>query len=173
MAKDQRWRTAPTLFGVPVPLVIISIVLAALVGLMLSWALTFASQPEPVTTTSVEANVDDTDRGGTAVVTDQTVGREVRRLIDTAAAPTPADFDVAKCLSELNAEHRVIRLDQVRWGAKEEPAWIIVGSDVSESELTANGGVVNVLVVTGGCGGGEKASQDSVRWSGETVVGGP
>lgn len=167
-------REPPALFGVPLPLVIISIVLAAFVGLMLSWALSYASNTQPATTSAVEAEGDNpTQAGGASVVTEQTVGREVRRLVDTASAPTPADFDVATCLSEVGAEDRVIRLDQVQWGVDEQPAWIIVGSQIPEDELGAAGGAVTVLVVTDRCGSGPEATRESVLWSGQTVVGGP
>lgn len=166
-------REPPALFGVPLPLVIISIVLAALVGLMLSWALSYASNTRPTTTSAVEAEGDDPSQAGVTVVTEQTIGREVRRLVDTASAPTPADFDVATCLSEVGAEDRVIRLDQISWGVDEQQAWIIVGSQIPEDELTASGGAVTVLVVTDRCGSGADATRESVLWSGQTVVGGP
>lgn len=144
-------------------------------GLLLSWALGISVQVQspgaPVSLDSTSAP--GVDELGFTVLTENTVGTEVQKLIETGTLQNPATFDVSACLGELGVDDSVLMLEKVAW-SDDGLAWLIVHSPSSLGVIRTNGGEVSAAVVRSTCGtSSSKGASDSTLWSGFVVVGPP
>lgn len=173
MSPQPTRRSSWMLGDIPVVPVLIGIVMAALIGVILAWALNLSTQTEasapPSSYDAISGNATGADNSTVPVVSEQTLGRQVRRMVDTTSPETFADFNLADCLSSINSTEKVAMLDDVLWGVEEEPAWLLVQSQHTRDQLQVEGGIVGVAIVTNECG--VKPASETLLWSGEAVVG--
>ena len=138
-----------TVLGVPVPMVILSLVIAALLGAQLAKALEQSTTSSShVTGASVDSDASTgKNSAGLAVVTEATLGTEVQRLVDTGTIQSMTSFDAAQCLLEQGITESVLIMEEVSWGAEDTTGWLLVHGPVDRETLRANGGIISATVV--------------------------
>lgn len=166
-------RSRPTrsvlLLGLPLPLLVGGLVLAAVIGLLLAYALVLTTGGTGSATAGVMGGGN--DAGSSTVVTEATLGPEVQDLIDTGYVESSADFDVARCLDQQGITDPVLILEEVSWGPRNERAWLVVHTAVDSATLQKDGGSVNVSVVLPTCGRGSARDASAQRlWTGSTIL---
>ena len=164
-----------TVLGVPVPMVILSLVIAALLGAQLAKALEQSTTSSShVTGASVDSAASTgKNSAGLAVVTEATLGTEVQRLVDTGTIQSMTSFDAAQCLREQGITESVLIMEEVSWGAEDTSGWLLVHGPVDRETLRANGGIISATVVLPTCGTGahdEDPGQDRL-WAGHVMIG--
>jgi hypothetical protein len=152
-----------------------SLVVAGLVGLLLSRALEVSSE-RPTQSSAVSAAQPDDAPGknasGLPVVTEGTLGPEVQRLIESGTLQSPANFDVTVCLHEQHITDPVLMMEEVAWGPEGVDGWLIVHGPTTQDTLRKQGGTVNATVVRPTCGTPDSGGlSDSRVWSGSTMLG--
>ncbi|GAB2542784.1 hypothetical protein [Brachybacterium huguangmaarense] len=161
-----------SLVGVSVPLLVVTLVLAALIGILLSYALLMTTRLGPEGTGLPGGTSGSVDGATTLpIVTESTLGPEVQQLIDAGYVETAAGFDVSACLSEQSVEDPVLIMEEIAWGPHLLDAWLIVHTPTDPSTLRTDGGVVEISVVLPTCGTalGRDVS-GSLLWSGATIL---
>lgn len=164
-----------TVLGIPIPLLLVALLVAGLLGVQLAGALERATTSS---SHSASTSVDSLSRGGknsagNPVITETTLGTEVQRLIDTGTIQPMTSFDAAQCLKELGIPESILILEEVAWGGEETPSWLLVHGPMDRETLRANGGTVSATVVLPSCGasGDDVPSQDNRLWSGDVMIG--
>jgi hypothetical protein len=159
--------------GVPLWAVVISLVVAALIGLLLSRALEVSSE-RPTQTSVSAAQPNDApgkNASGLPVVTEGTLGLEVQRLIESGTLQSPANFDVTVCLHEQHITDPVLMMEEVAWGPEGIDGWLIVHGPTAQDALRDHGGTVNATVVRPTCGTPESGGMSNTRvWSGSAML---
>ena len=160
--------------GIPLPLLIIALIIAGLLGMQLAGSLQLATSSSPRGgATSVDSLSGGKNSAGDAVITESTLGTEVQRLIDTGTIQPMTSFDATQCLKEQGIPDSILILEEVAWGAEEVPAWLLVHGAMDRETLRANGGVISATVVLPACGtADEDIDPQEVRlWSGDVMIG--
>ncbi|WP_193106315.1 hypothetical protein [Brachybacterium sp. FME24] len=165
-----------SVLGIPVPLVLFTFALAAVLGLLLSVALeqSTASRARTVSASVDSATGAGKNSSGLPVVTEATLGTEVQRLVDSGMIQPPTSFDANACLREQGIDNSILIMEEVAWSADETPGWLLVHGPMDRETLRANGGTVSATVVPPECGTGSANSSDPARdrlWSGEVMIG--
>lgn len=166
-----------SVLGIPLPMVIIALLIAALLGVQLATALEQSTMSESHTG-GAGASVDSAagtgkNSVGRNVVTEATVGTEVQRLVDTGTIQSMTSFDAAQCLNEQGITESILIMEEVSWGADDTSAWLLVHGPVDRETLRANGGIISATVVLPTCGTGaheEDPGQDRL-WAGHVRIG--
>jgi hypothetical protein len=160
--------------GIPLPMVIVALVIAALLGAQLAKAL------EESTTSAFRmsgASVDSAagtgkNSAGLPVVTEATLGPEVQRLVDTGTIQGMTSFDAAQCLREQGITESILIMEEVSWGADDTSGWLLVHGPVDRETLRANGGIISATVVLPTCGTGTQDDPGQDRlWAGHVIIG--
>lgn len=172
---DERRSRFGTVLGIPVPLVLIALIAAALLGLQLAGALeqTTASRSRSASTSSDSLGGAGKNSAGVPVVTEMSLGTEVQRLVDTGTIQPMTSFDAAQCLREQGITESVLIMEEVSWGAEDTSGWLLVHGPVDRETLRANGGIISATVVLPTCGTGahdEDPGQDRL-WAGHVMIG--
>lgn len=171
----KRSRFASVL-GIPVPLVLVAFVLAALLGVQLTVSL---EQSTANRSRAVSSSVDSTtgagkNSSGVPVVNETALGSEVQRLVDAGMIVPPTNFDATTCLRSLGIQESILIMEEVAWGADETSGWLLVYGPMDRETLRANGGTVSASVVRPECGSTPSDSADPrqmTMWSGEVMIG--
>lgn len=157
------------LLGLPLPLLVGGLGLAAIIGLLLAYALVLTTSGIGAATADLVGSGN--DPGSSPVVTEATLGPEVQDLIDTGYVESSADFDVARCLDQQGITDPVLILEEVSWGPRNQRAWLVVHTAVDSAALQKDGGSVNVSVVLPTCGRGSARDASAERlWTGSTIL---
>ncbi|APX34883.1 hypothetical protein BH708_13175 [Brachybacterium sp. P6-10-X1] len=167
---------ASAVLGIPIPLLLTALVLAALLGLLLSVTLEASTGNRSY---SVSSSVEqDSGAGknssGLPVVTEASLGTEVQRLVDSGMIQPPTSFDATACLRALGVQDSVLIMEEVAWSADESRAWLLVHGPMDRETLRANGGTVSASVVRQDCGSGTADGTDPAEsrlWAGEVMIG--
>lgn len=160
------------LLGLPVPLLISAFVAAALIGLLLAYALTLATQTSTWGAGAVDPGTGESHRGSATVVTDRTLGPEVQRLVAAGAWRTAADFDVPRCMASQGVTQPVLAMEEVSFGSGLQKGWLIVYGNAPLSQLRTDGGAVQAVIVRTTCGDDSASTAASTRlWSGSVMLG--
>ncbi|MCS6711857.1 hypothetical protein JSY14_07415 [Brachybacterium sp. EF45031] len=160
-------RNEPSLLGVPLRAVVAIFAAAALVGLVLAFALNRATSSDDSVGTGTSLPMT-----GLPVITERNLGTEVQRIVDTGTTEAVTVFDLDQCLQQQSVSARVLVMEQVQWGPKGSAAWVIVHGPTDRETLRENGGTVDVTVVTPDCGvGGPEAAAETLVWAGSTKLG--
>lgn len=155
-------------FGMPPEIMVLLVLSAAALGVILSWALSVASQTSNSASVSM---TDSTERsslspGGLPVLSENSIGAEVQRLIDTGTLQNPATFDVSACLREQGVSDQILMIEEVAW-ADEGESWLLVHSDTPTATIHNEGGEVNATVVRSTCGTSRSDGAAQTKlWSG-------
>lgn len=142
---------------------------AAASGMLLSYALVLTTRGAALGDSPLDEGVGGNVPAGVPVLTEDTLGAEVQRLIATGYVERPADFDVQRCLSQHGTDEPVLVLEQALWGPGTTLSWLIIHTPTAGPELQQKGGPVNVTVVLPSCGTAPAGS--TVLWSGSTMIG--
>ncbi|UYG17638.1 hypothetical protein BRM3_04220 [Brachybacterium huguangmaarense] len=168
-----RRATSILMLGLPLPLLVAALAIAAVIGLLLSWALVLTTQPGTV---GGSGAINDTRASGNissnlTVLTESTLGPEVQNLVDTGYVDSAAAFDVSSCLAQQGIDSPVLIMEEVAWGPTMQSSWLIVHTPTDAATLRSEGGAVDVSIVLPSCGSGsaDDASQ-SLLWSGSTML---
>lgn len=138
--------------GMPPEIMLQLVLCAAALGVILSWALSVASQTADAGTVAVDSSeVNTFGPGGLPVLSENSIGTEVQRLIDTGTLQNPATFDVSACMREQNISDQILMIEEVAW-ADDGIAWLLVHSDTPTDAIHNEGGEVNATVVRSTCG---------------------
>jgi hypothetical protein len=161
--------------GVKPWVVVLALVLAALVGLLLSEALQ-ASTTEvargSAASSTETGNAPGKNASGLPVVTESTLGAEAQRLVASGTTfQAPAAFDVNECLRQQGVTDSPIVMEEVEWGADSGQYWLIVHGPNERDSLRANGGIVDVTLVRPNCGTDGAAADQTLLWNGSTKIG--
>lgn len=173
-ASSPRRRPASILLlGLPLSLLLAALAIAAIIGLLLSYALVLTTQPGNV---GGNGGINDTSTSGNnpsklTVLTESTLGPEVQHLVDSGYVDSAATFDVSRCLEQQGVDAPVLIMEEVAWGPTMRQSWLIVHTPASAATLRAEGGAVGVSIVLPTCGddGADDASSD-VLWSGSALL---
>lgn len=164
-----------TALGIPIPLLLVALLVAGLLGAQLAGALERATTS---TSDSASTSVDSLSGGGknsagVPVITETTLGTEVQRLIDTGTIQPLTSFDAAQCLREQGIPDSILIMEEVAWGGEESPSRLLVHGPMDRETLRANGGTVSATVVLPSCGtsGDDVPSQENRLWSGDVMIG--
>lgn len=165
----------PTVLGIPLPLIVIALVLAALLGAQLAGALEQSTTSRSHMSGASVDSLTGTGNNSTGlpVVTETTLGAEVQRLVDTGTIQPMTSFDAAQCLREQGVDESILIMEEIAWGGEETPGWLLVHGPVDRETLRANGGVISATVVLPECGTGvhtDDPGQDRI-WSGDVMIG--
>lgn len=162
--------------GIPVPLLLTALAVAALLGLLLSVTLeaSTGNRSYSVSSSVEQASGAGKNSAGLPVVTEASLGTEVQRLVDSGMIQPPTSFDATACLRALGVQDSVLIMEEVAWSADESRAWLLVHGPTDRETLRANGGTVSATVVRPDCGpatadGGDPG--ESRLWSGEVMIG--
>ena len=174
-ARGKRSHVA-SMLGVPVPLVLVAFILAALLGVQLTVALeqSTASRSRAVSSSVDTGTGAGKNSSGLPVVNETALGTEVQRLVDAGMIVPPTTFDATTCLRSQGIPDSILIMEEVAWGGEESPSWLLVHGPMDRETLRANGGTVSALVVTPECGSpdSDAADPDQMRlWSGEVMIG--
>lgn len=161
--------------GVKTWVVVLALVLASLVGLMLSEALqqsttevargSAASSPET-------GNAPGKNSSGLPVLTESTLGSEAQRLVASGGTfQAPATFDLNRCLEQQGVTDAPIVMEEIEWGADSGQYWMIVHGPYQRDSLRANGGIVQITVVRPTCGTENADAAGTLVWNGSTNIG--
>lgn len=163
------------LLGLPVPLLLMGFIAAALVGVLVATSLTLTTQPDAA---EAAAGMRDGSVGNIEssanVVTESTLGAEVQELLDAASVGTTADFDISRCLKEQGITEPMIAIEEVAWGAERTNSWLVVYGTATSESLRADGGSVNAIIVLSSCGSSTPQGStpaDNRIWTGSMLVG--
>ena len=171
---ERRERRRGTVLGIPLPLLIVALVIAALLGIQLSGSLELSTASRSHgASTSLDSISGGKNSTGVPVITEASLGTEVQRLIDTGTIQPMTSFDAAQCLKQQGIAESILIMEEVAWGSDETPSWLLVHGPMDRETLRANGGVVSATVVLPTCGTtGQDASPQDVRlWSGDVMIG--
>ena len=172
---DERRSRFGTVLGIPVPLVLIALIAAALLGLQLAAALeqTTASRSRSASTSSDSLGGAGKNSAGVPVVTEMSLGTEVQRLVDTGTIQPMTSFDAAQCLREQGVSESILTMEEVAWGGEETSGWLLVHGPMDRETLRANGGIVSTTVVRPTCGtqDDDLAPAENRLWSGDVMIG--
>ncbi|MGP9612615.1 hypothetical protein ACT3TE_05100 [Brachybacterium sp. AOP42-B2-9] len=164
-----------TVLGIPIPLLLIALLVAGLLGIQLAGALERATTSSSHSaSTSVDSLAGSgKNSAGVPVITETTLGTEVQRLIDTGTIQPMTSFDAAQCLREQNIPESILIMEEVAWGGEETSSWLLVHGPMDRETLRANGGTVSATVVLPACGtsGDGTSSQENRLWSGDVMIG--
>lgn len=179
--RRSRRRAAPprggsAVLGVPIPLLLTALVMAALLGLLLSVALgaSTGNRSHSVSSSVDQASGAGKNSSGLPVVTEASLGTEVQRLVDSGMIQPPTSFDATACLRALGEQDSVLIMEEVAWSADETRAWLLVHGPMDRETLRANGGTVSATVVSPDCAPATTDGSDSAEtrlWSGEVMIG--
>lgn len=169
------WPRVRSVLGIPLPMMILALIIAALLGLQLANAL------EKSTTSASNmsgASVDSAagtgkNSAGLPVVTEATLGTEVQRLVDSGTIQPMTSFDAAQCLREQGITESILIMEEVSWGGEDTSGWLLVHGPVDRETLRANGGIISATVVLPTCGTGaseDDPGQDRL-WAGHVTIG--
>ncbi|CAM4176294.1 hypothetical protein [Helcobacillus massiliensis] len=151
----------------PPSIMLLLIAAAILLGVMLSWGLSVSSQTS--TSAAVPAGSQSergVDASGLPVLTENSIGKEVQRLVDTGTLQNPASFDVTACMQEQGVDDQILMIEEVSW-MDSGPAWLLVHSATTADVIHTEGGEVNATVVRSSCGTPESKGASSSRlWNG-------
>lgn len=167
------WRTGHevVLLGLPVPLLIGALALAAAIGLLLSYALVLTTSQPGFAATAADDRQGGNILPAAPVLTEATLGAEVQDLVDAGYVETSADFDVRRCLDQQGIADPVLIMEEVAWGPDLQRSWLIVHTAESAETLRSEGGPVNASVVLPTCGVGDRDHPESARlWTGSTLL---
>lgn len=164
-----------SVLGIPLPMMVLALVIAALLGAQLATALEKSTTSASNTT---GASVDSASGAGKKftgqpVVTEATLGTEVQRLVDTGTIQPMTSFDAAQCLQEQGITESILIMEEVSWGGEDTTGWLLVHGPVDRDTLRANGGIISATVVLPTCGTGahdEEPDQDRL-WAGHVMIG--
>ncbi|MGO1283780.1 MAG: hypothetical protein ACTH1O_03480 [Brachybacterium sp.] len=163
-----------TVLGIPLPLIVVTLVVAGLLGIQLAGSLELStSSRSHASSTSVDSMSGGKNSAGVPVITETTLGTEVQRLIDTGTIQPMTSFDAAQCLTEQGIPESVLIMEEVAWGGEETPSWLLVHGPMDRETLRANGGIVSATVVLPACGTADDdtSPQDVRLWSGDVMIG--
>lgn len=163
-----------TVLGIPIPLIVVALVIAGLLGIQLANSLELSTSSRSyAASTSVDSLSGGKNSAGVPVITESTLGTEVQRLIDTGTIQPMTSFDATQCLKEQGIPDSILIMEEVAWGAEEVPAWLLVHGAMDRETLRANGGVISATVVLPACGtADEDIDPQEVRlWSGDVMIG--
>ena len=167
-------RRVRSVLGIPVPMVIIALLIAALLGAQLAKALEQSTMSEShATGASVDSSAGAGKNSvGRHVVTEATVGTEVQRLVDTGTIQPMTSFDAAQCLREQGITESILIMEEISWGAEDTSGWLLVHGPVDREALRANGGIISATVVLPTCGtGAHEADPGQDRlWAGHVTI---
>lgn len=164
-----------SVLGIPLPMMILALVIAALLGVQLATAL---EQSTTSASHMAGASVDSAsgtgkNSTGLPVVTEANLGTEVQRLVDTGTIQPMTSFDAAQCLQEQGITESILIMEEVSWGGEDTTGWLLVHGPVDRDTLRANGGIISATVVLPTCGTGahdEDPGQDRL-WAGHVMIG--
>lgn len=164
-----------TALGIPIPLLLVALLIAGLLGVQLAGALERATTSGSYSaSTSVDSlSGSGKNSAGVPVITETTLGTEVQRLVDTGTIQPMTSFDAAQCLQEQGIPESILIMEEVAWGGEETPSWLLVHGPMDRETLRANGGTVSATVVLPSCGtsGDDETSQDNRLWTGDVKIG--
>ena len=163
------------MLGIPVPLVLLALVAAALLGVQLAGALeqTTAGRARTVSTSTDAVAGAGKNSAGDPVLTEATLGTEVQRLIDTGTIQPMTSFDAAQCLREQGVGDSILIMEEVAWGSDGTAGWLLVHGPMDRETLRANGGIVSASVVLPRCGtdAEDVSPAENLLWSGDVMIG--
>lgn len=167
-----RRATSILMLGLPLPLLVAALAIAAVIGLLLSWALVLTTQPGTV---GGSGAINDTRASGNissnlTVLTESTLGPEVQDLVDTGYVDSAATFDVSGCLTQQGIDSPVLIMEEVAWGSTMQRSWLIVHTPTDAATLRSEGGAVDVSIVLPSCGEDAEDASQSLLWSGSTML---
>lgn len=160
--------------GLPLPLIAVALVLSASIGLMLAASLSASTEGRDSTSNNSLGSDDGPGKNeaGLTVISEKTLGIEVRGLVEWGQVPSPATFDLEACREEQDITDQVLAMEEIEWQETGAPGWLLIHGPVSTETLEANGGIIHVTVVTSTCGSDPEATgPDNLLWSGSTMVG--
>ncbi|MGO1685961.1 MAG: hypothetical protein ACTHYR_13375 [Brachybacterium sp.] len=160
--------------GIPLPLIVVTLVVAGLLGIQLAGALELStSSRSHASAASVDSISGGKNSAGVPVITETTLGTEVQRLIDTGTIQPMTSFDAAQCLKEQGIPESILIMEEVAWGGEETASWLLVHGPMDRETLRANGGIVSATVVLPTCGTSDDntSPQDVRLWSGDVMIG--
>lgn len=173
--RHRRPRPSSSGPGVSTWAVVLALVLAALVGLLLSEALqqsTTEVSRGSAGSSAETGNAPGKNASGLPVVTESTLGAEAQRLVASGTSfQAPATFDVNLCLRQQGVSDAPIVMEEVEWGADSGQYWLIVHGPNERDSLRANGGIVEVTVVRPTCGSEGAPADETLIWNGSTKIG--
>ena len=163
-----------SVLGIPLPMMILALIIAALLGVQLATAL------EQSTTSASHMTGASVDSGsgtgknsaGLTVVTEASLGTEVQRLVDTGTIQPMTSFDAAQCQQEQGITESILIMEEVSWGGEDTTGWLLVHGPVDREALRANGGIISATVVLPTCGtGAHEADPGQDRlWAGHVTI---
>lgn len=164
-----------SVLGIPLPLMILALVIAALLGVQLATALEESTNSAShMSGASVDSAAGTgKNSAGVPVVTEATLGTEVQRLVDTGTIQPMTSFDAAQCLREQGITESILIMEEVSWGGEDTSGWLLVHGPVDRETLRANGGIISATVVQPTCGTGaneDDPAQDRL-WAGHVMIG--
>lgn len=158
-----------SLMGLPMPLIVLGLVAALIIGAALAYSLSVATSISAPSLGSAGGFAGDEPAGtNPTVVTESTLGIEVQQVLDAGSMQTAADFDVLACLRSQHVEGSVLGLEEIAWGSSLRRSWLVVHATTPMAQLHSSGGTVGVSIITPQCGAGTGASP--LLWSGSTIV---
>lgn len=164
-----------SVLGIPLPMMILALVIAALLGVQLATALEKSTTSASHMTGASVDSASGTGKNSTGlpVLTETTLGTEVQRLVDTGTIQPMTSFDAAQCLQEQGITESILIMEEVSWGGEDTTGWLLVHGPVDRETLRANGGIISATVVLPTCGTGahdEDPGQDRL-WAGHVMIG--
>ncbi|MGN7210202.1 hypothetical protein [Brachybacterium paraconglomeratum] len=166
-----------SVLGIPLPMMILALIIAALLGVQLATALeqstTSASHMTGASVDSGSGTGTGKNSAGLTVVTEASLGTEVQRLVDTGTIQPMTSFDAAQCQQEQGITESILIMEEVSWGGEDTTGWLLVHGPVDRETLRANGGIISATVVLPTCGTGahdEDPGQDRL-WAGHVMIG--
>lgn len=160
--------------GVPLTLALVALLATVLLGLQLASALDSGngSRVRVGTSTADGPSVPGKNESGLPVVTEDSVGSEVQRLIDSGTILPMASFNAAQCLREQGIADSVLIMEEVAWDTEEMHGWLLVHGPGDRETLRSTGGIVSATVVLPQCGSVEETEpSDNLLWTGQVMVG--
>ncbi|MGQ4538458.1 hypothetical protein ACUH94_07990 [Dermabacteraceae bacterium P7074] len=168
----QAFRTRGRLNGPARGMMVVFVLVALLMGVLLSRALvlsTSAMQESPASSGAVSADVP-LSTNALPIVSPLDVGKEVESVVSNGRAGSSAPFKVSDCLGAIDVSETALALEQVQWGQQSSPGWLILHSTRTLADIRSTGGSVNAVVVSQNCTAkGDTPPQ--VYWSGTVMVG--
>ena len=164
-----------SVLGIPLPMMILALIIAALLGVQLATAL------EQSTTSASHMTGASVDSGsgtgknsaGLTVVTEASLGTEVQRLVDTGTIQPMTSFDAAQCQQEQGITESILIMEEVSWGGEAPTGCLRAPGPVDRETRRANGGIIPATVVLPPCGTGahdEDPGPDRL-WAGHVMIG--
>lgn len=158
------------LLGLPVPLLLGGLAVAAAIGLLLSYALVLTTSQSLLGSPRGDDGAVGNNLPATPVLTEASLGSEVQDLVDAGYVETSADFDVRRCLDQQGITDPVLIMEEVAWGPEMQRAWLIVHASVAAETLRTDGGPARVSVVLPTCGRSAADPSSALLWSGSTML---